>query len=307
MGLIEAIVLGLVQGLTEFLPISSTAHIRIVPALLGWSDPGAAFTAIIQLGTVAAVLLYFAKDIGRALTAWWFSITGKKEFDPVEAKLAWAVFIGSIPIIVLGFALKHKIETGFRSLYVIAFSLIFMGIVMLAAEKMAKAQRTEKDVTVKDGAIVGLWQALSLIPGMSRSGSTISGALFQGFNRVAAARFSFLLSIPSVSAAGLYEGYKGYSEGKAPQAPNESAAEFAARQIHWGPTLLATIISFIVGFFAIKFFLKALGKYGIAPFVWYRIALGVMIASLVGLQKIPNDAGAESSPKTNPDLVQQQR
>lgn len=304
MELIQAAILGLVQGLTEFLPISSTAHIRIVPALLGWSDPGAAFTAIIQLGTVAAVILFFAKDIGRAFTAWLSSVTGKGEYDKKEAKLAWAVLVGSIPIIVLGLALKSKIETSFRSLYVIAGSLILMGVVMLIADKSAQGKRTDKDVTVKDGAIVGLWQALSLIPGMSRSGSTISGALFQKFDRVAAARFSFLLSIPSVAGAGLYEGYKGIKEGKLPQQAGESAAEFAARQIHWMPTVVATVISFIVGYFAIAYFMKFLGKHGIAPFVWYRVALGVAIIALLAGGVLSANAGADSSPKTNPDLVQ---
>jgi undecaprenyl-diphosphatase len=301
-GIVQAIVYGLIQGLTEFLPISSTAHIRIVPSLLGWEDPGAAFTAIIQLGTVAAVLIYFAKDIGKALAAWWFSITGKKEFDKVEARLAWAVFIGSLPIIAIGLAFHAKIETSLRSLYIVAISLILMGIVMLLAEKIAKHKRKVNDVGVNDGVIVGLWQCLSLIPGMSRSGSTISGALFQGFDRVAAARFSFLLSIPSVFGAGVYEAYKGYKEGKMPQLANETAAEFAARQIHWGPTVLATIISFVVGYAAITYFMQYLQRRGIAPFVWYRVALGILILFLVSGGYIKADAGAKSSPKTNPDL-----
>lgn len=294
MGIVEAIVYGIVQGLTEFLPISSTAHIRIVPALLGWPDPGAAFTAIIQMGTVAAVILYFAKDIGLAFMAWLYSITGKKEVDQVEARLGWAVFIGSIPIIVLGLAFHEKIETTLRSLYVVSISLILMGIVMLVAEALGKRTRAEKDVAVKDGLVVGLWQCLSLIPGMSRSGSTISGALFQGFDRVAAARFSFLLSLPSVAGAGLYEAYKAVKEGRAPLAAGETVAQFEARHIHWGPTFVATVISFVVGYAAIAYFIKFLQKHGIAPFVWYRVALGVAILVLVQQGIVAVDAGAST-------------
>jgi undecaprenyl-diphosphatase len=291
-GIIQAIVYGLIQGLTEFLPVSSTAHIRIVPSLLGWEDPGAAFTAIIQLGTVLAVLIYFAKDIGKALSAWINSITGKKDFDKNEARLAWAVFVGTLPIVVIGLAFQHKIETSLRSLYVIAVSLILMGIVMLVAEKMGRRKRSLPDVDVKDGGIVGLWQCLALIPGVSRSGSTISGALFQGFDRVTAARFSFLLSIPSVLGAGLYEAYKAIKETKAD----------GVAHVEWGPTIVATIVSFIVGYAAIAFFIQYLQRRGMAPFVWYRIALGLLIVFLVSQGHIKPDAGAKDSPKTNPEL-----
>ncbi len=285
MDLVKAVVYGLVQGLTEFLPVSSTAHIRIVPSLLGWQDPGAAFTAIIQLGTVAAVLIYFAKDLGAAFMAWLGSLTGKKS-NAQEVRMGWAVFVGTIPIVVLGLVFKDKIETSLRSLNIVAGSLILMGIVMLIADSLSKGQRNQKDVQVKDGLFVGLWQCLSLIPGMSRSGSTISGALFQCFDRVAAARFSFLLSVPSVAAAGLYEGYKGIKEGG----------------IDWGPTAVATVISFVVGYAAIAYFIKWLGKHGLAPFVWYRIALGVFILVLVQRGVLNSDQGAKSSPKTNPQL-----
>lgn len=305
MGIVQAIVYGIVQGLTEFLPISSTAHLRIVPALLGWEDPGAAFTAIIQLGTVAAVLIYFAKDIGPAFMAWLNSLTGKKEYDKVEARLGWAVFVGTLPAVVLGLLLQHKIETTFRSLNIIAASLIILGFVMLAAEKMGTHKRKVSDVDVKDGVIVGLWQCLALIPGMSRSGTTISGALFQKFDRLAAARFSFLLSIPSVAGAGLYEGYKAFKEGKLPQQTGETAAEFAARQIHWGPTIVATIVSFVVGYAAIAFFIQYLQRRGIGVFVWYRVALGVVLLFLVNQGVIDKEAGAKVDKKTSVSQTQQ--
>ncbi|HWA84261.1 MAG TPA: undecaprenyl-diphosphate phosphatase [Fimbriimonadaceae bacterium] len=298
MGIIQAIVYGIIQGLTEFLPISSTAHLRIFPTLVGWGDPGAAFTAIIQLGTVAAVIIYFGKDIKPAFLAWWNSLTGKKDYDQKEARLAWAVFIGTLPAVFFGLLLQHKIETSFRSLNVIAGSLIVLGFVMLAAEKMGQHKRKVDDVGVKDGIIVGLWQCLALVPGMSRSGTTISGALFQKFDRIAAARFSFLLSIPAVAGAGLYEGFKAVREGKAPIQAGESPAAFAARQIHWGPTVVATIVSFIVGYASIAFFLQYLQRRGIGVFVWYRIVLGVALLVLVQQGMIDKNAGAKPEKQT---------
>jgi undecaprenyl-diphosphatase len=291
--LIKAIVLGIVQGLTEFLPISSTAHLRIVPALFGWDDPGAAFTAIIQLGTVAAVLIYFRKELGHAFMAWFNTITGKKDVNKADARLGWAVFVGTLPIVVLGLAFHEKIETSLRSLYIVAGSLIVMGIVMLIAEKVGSRQRKVEHVHVQDGVIVGLWQCLSLIPGMSRSGSTISGALIQGFDRVAAARFSFLLSVPSVAGAGLYEAYKAIKHAD------------LGTHVSWGPTIVATIVSFAVGYAAIAFFIQYLQKRGIGVFVWYRVALGVLILFLVQQGTLKPNEGAANSPKTNPNLVQQ--
>jgi len=283
--LIQAIVYGIIQGLTEFLPISSNAHLRIFPALVGWQDPGAAFTAIIQLGTVAAVLIYFAKDIGPALAAWWNSLTGKKEYDKVEARLAWAVFVGTLPVIPVALLLKHPIETTFRSLNIIAGSMIGLAIVIWIAEIVGKRKRKVDDVGVKDGLIVGIWQCLALVPGMSRSGSTITGALFQGFDHVAAARFSFLLSIPSVAGAGFYETYEALKGSQAGAA------------VHWGPTIVATVVSFIVGYAAIAYFLKYLQKHGILVFVWYRLALGALLLFLVGTGRLDPYAGADKPDK----------
>lgn len=268
MEIVKAILYGIVQGLTEFLPISSNAHIRIVGGLLH-EDPGAAFTAIIQLGTVAAVILYFAEDLSKAFGAWLNSITGRNKVDAVEARIGWAVFVGTWPIVLLALAFHNQIETSLRSLNLIAIALIAFGFFMLAADKLGTRTRRIDDVGIGDGLIVGLWQCLALIPGVSRSGSTISGALFQRFDRVAAARFSFLLSIPSVTAAGIYEAFKAIRH------PLNDAA------VAWGPTIVATLVSFGVGYLSIKFFLAYLQKHGIAVFVWYRVALGILLLILV--------------------------
>jgi undecaprenyl-diphosphatase len=263
--LIQAIVYGIVQGLTEFLPISSTAHLRIVPALAGWPDPGAGFTAVIQLGTLLAVLIYFARDLSKAFMGWVRNIGNPRSADP-DARMGWAIVVGTIPIVVLGVVAQKWIKGELRSLWVIAATLIVMGVIMAVAERVGAKRRQVEDVQVKDGWIVGLWQALALIPGMSRSGSTISGALFDGFDRAAAARFSFLLSIPSILAAGLKELY-------------DERKELIGS--HLTPTLAATVVSFVVGYASIAFFMKFLQRHGILPFVLYRIVLGVALIVLL--------------------------
>jgi len=269
--LIEAILYGIVQGLTEWLPISSTAHLRILPALLGKPDPGAGFTAVIQLGTVLAVLIFFRSDIAQALSAFFKSLRGEGKDTP-EAKLAWGAFYGTLPILIIGFALKDLIKSNqARSLYVIAGTLIFMGVVMLIAEKVGKQNRDKGDLEVKDGIIVGCWQALALLPGMSRSGSTISGALFQGLDRTTAARFSFLLSIPSITAAGVYELYSERKEILGPLLM---------------PALVATAVSFVVGYASIALLLKVIQKQGIGIFVGYRILLGIVLLVLLSQGKL---------------------
>ena len=265
MDLIQAIVYGIVQGLTEFLPISSTAHLRIVPALAGWPDPGAGFTAVIQLGTLLAVLIYFARDLSKAFMGWVRNIGNPRSADP-DARMGWAIVVGTIPIVVLGVVAQKWIKGELRSLWVIAATLIVMGVIMAVAERVGAKRRQVEDVQVKDGWIVGLWQALALIPGMSRSGSTISGALFDGFDRAAAARFSFLLSIPSILAAGLKELY-------------DERKELIGS--HLTPTLAATVVSFVVGYASIAFFMKFLQRHGILPFVLYRIVLGVALIVLL--------------------------
>ena len=285
--LLQAVVYGIVQGLTEWLPISSTAHLRVVPALLGWSDPGSAFTAVIQLGTILAVLIYFRSDLGRAIGAWFGSLTGKKK-DTVDARIGWGVFWGTLPIVVLGFLFKDQIKSDqVRSLYVVASTLIFMGLLMLVAEKFGAKSRGMKRVTTRDGIFMGLWQALALIPGMSRSGSTITGGLFGGLDRPTAARFSFLLAVPSIVAAGLYELY------------DERTHIMGANLV---PTIVATVVSFIVGYASIAFLMKYLEKKGIGIFVAYRIALGIILIVLVQRGTIP---AVQASPDQGKTVVSQ--
>ena len=202
----EAVVLGIVQGLTEFLPVSSSAHLRIVGALAGWKDPGPAFTAIIQIGTELAVLVYFAKDIARIVRAWLGSLVGRRRGDP-DARMGWLIIIGSIPIIVLGLLLKDRIETTFRDLRIVAIALVGFSLLLYWADRVGAKKGQLEDLTVGDGVIFGFAQSLALIPGVSRSGGTITAGLFIGYTREAAARYSFLLAIPAVLGSGLYEAY----------------------------------------------------------------------------------------------------
>ncbi|MCX4565636.1 undecaprenyl-diphosphate phosphatase [Streptomyces albogriseolus] len=273
----ESLILGLVQGLTEFLPVSSSAHLRLTAAFSGWEDPGAAFTAITQIGTETAVLIYFRKDIGRILSAWSRSLTDKEMRRDQDARMGWLVIVGSIPIGVLGVTLKDQIEGPFRDLRLTAAMLIGMGVVLGVADRLAAraesggrhrvaAPRKELgDLTVRDGLIYGVCQAMALIPGVSRSGATISGGLFMGYRREAAARYSFLLAIPAVLASGLFE-LKDAADGG---------------HVSWGPTLFATVIAFVTGYAVIAWFMKFISTKSFMPFVWYRIALGVVIIVLV--------------------------
>ena len=205
MSSIEAIFLGLVQGLTEFLPISSSGHLRIIPALLGWEDPGAGFTAVIQLGTMAAVLLYFRADLWRIARAWVAELQLPYRQRSHEANLGWFIVLGTIPIAIFGFIFKDQIESGARNLYLIGSALILFSFVMLAADRIGTRRRELIDLDGRDGIFIGVAQALALVPGVSRSGATISAGLFRGFDRVAAARYSFLLSVPAVVLSGLFE------------------------------------------------------------------------------------------------------
>lgn len=261
MGIVEAIVLGIVQGLTEFLPVSSTAHVRIVPALLGWPDPGAPFTAAIQLGTLVAIVAYFWRDLVRVLAGWARSFRPGAE-QTQESRLGWAVVIGTIPIAILGFLYEDQIETAFRSLYVIAWFLIGFALLMAVAEVIGKRQRKMSDVKLSDGLVVGLFQALALIPGVSRSGSTITGSLFLGFERAEAARFSFLLSIPSILAAGVYSLLRHKEMLTGPEAT---------------AVWVANGVSLISGYLAIAFLIRMLQKHGTYVFVVYRLLLGAFI------------------------------
>ncbi|MFI9549397.1 undecaprenyl-diphosphate phosphatase [Streptomyces sp. NPDC052016] len=275
----ESLILGLVQGLTEFLPVSSSAHLRLTAAFSGWEDPGAAFTAITQIGTEAAVLIYFRKDIGRIISAWSRSLFDKTMRKDHDAQMGWLVIVGSIPIGVLGVTLKEQIEGPFRDLRVTATMLIVIGIVIGIADRLAardenggrhrapKQRKTLDNLGVRDGLIFGLCQACALIPGVSRSGATISGGLFMGYKREAAARYSFLLAIPAVMASGLFE-LKDAMEGG---------------HVDWGPTAFATVIAFACGYAVIAWFMKFISTKSFMPFVYYRIALGVLVIALVSL------------------------
>ena len=263
MNALQAIVLGLVQGLTEFLPISSSGHLRIVPAFFGWDDPGAAFTAVIQLGTMAAVLLYFRADLWRIATAWLRSLRDPMVRGDLDARMGWYIILGTIPISVLGLAFKDPIETKFRNLELIGTTLIVFGLVMLAAEAASRRDRPLREITSRDGLLIGLAQALALVPGVSRSGATISAGLLLNFDRAAAARYSFLLSVPAVVLSGLFE-LRHAGEGNLPV----------------GATALATLLAFVTGYASIAFLLRYLARHSIAVFVAYRVVLGALVLAL---------------------------
>jgi undecaprenyl-diphosphatase len=264
MDAIQAIVLGIVQGLTEFLPISSTAHLRIVPAFMGWDDPGAAFTAVTQLGTMSAVLLYFRADLWRIATAWLVSLRRPELRADLDARMGWYILLGTVPIVIFGFLFKDQIESGARDLYLIGTTLIVLGLVLLVADELSRRDRDLTTLTARDGAVIGFAQALALVPGVSRSGATLSAGLFLGFDRASAARYSFLLSVPAVVASGLFELRKIGEEG---------GAGFV-------PTAIATLLAFVVGYASIAFLLRWLASHSTAIFVAYRVALGALVLVL---------------------------
>jgi undecaprenyl-diphosphatase len=261
---LQAIVLGVVQGLTEFLPISSSGHLRIVPALFGWEDPGDAFTAVVQLGTVAAVLLYFRRDLWRIGRAWLASLRDEEMRRTLDARLGWYILIGTIPICVFGFFFDDSIENDLRNLYLVGVLLIVFGFVMLAADRFSKRERGVESIGMRDGVWVGFAQALALVPGVSRSGATISAGLILGLDRPAAARFSFLLSVPAVVLSGVYQmRHIGESGGAS-----------------FGITALAVLLAFVSGYASIAFLLRYLARHGLGIFVAYRFVLGALVIAL---------------------------
>lgn len=275
MSIFEAIILGIVQGLTEFLPISSTAHLAIVPRLCGWEDPGAAFTAVIQLGTLVAVLAYFWADvlrIGRAV------LTGLASGQPLgtpEARLGWMIAAGTVPIVICGLLFKHHIESTLRSLYVISAALVIVALAMEVAEEVMSQRLHARipakelgQVTWRDALWIGVSQALALVPGVSRSGITITTGLFRNLSRPTAARFSFLLSLPAIFGAAMKE------------LVDERKALLASSQ-HVSSLVIATVVSGVVGYFAIAFLLGYLRTRTTRVFVIYRIALAVVILALL--------------------------
>ncbi|WP_084078472.1 undecaprenyl-diphosphate phosphatase [Demequina sp. NBRC 110057] len=284
MGWWEAVILGLVQALTEFLPISSSAHIRVVgPLLPHGADPGAAFTAIIQLGTEAAVLLYFRKDIARIISAWFGALFGRNGADRAhrfgkgspDALMGWWVILGSIPIVVLGLIFKDAIEGHLRNLYITAAVLVIFGLVLGWADKVGRRTRELESLRGKDAWLLGLAQAMALIPGVSRSGGTISMGLFLGLTREAAARYSFLLAIPAVIGSAGLELVTNTDELTAAGGPGMAN------------TVIATLVSFAVGYVVIVWFLKLITHHTFWPFVWYRIGFAALILILLGAGVIP--------------------
>ena len=266
MDALQAIVLGIAQGLTEYLPVSSTAHLRIVPAFAGWEDPGAAFTAVTQLGTMAAVLLYFRADLWRIARTWTASLRQPELRRDVDARMGWYIVLGTIPIAIFGFAFSDQIESGARSLYVIGTTLIVLGLVLLWAEKVGRRDRDLASINRRDGLLIGLAQACALVPGVSRSGATITAGLFLGFDRASAARYSFLLSVPAVVLSGLFEMRHIGDDDGAPL----------------GATVLATVLAFVVGYASIAFLLRWLARHSTAVFVAYRVVLGATVLILAG-------------------------
>ena len=265
----QAITLGVVQGITEFLPISSIAHLRVIPALLGWSDPGAAFSAVIQLGTLAAVLVYFASEMRVMAQAVFRGLADGHPWARREARLAWFIILGTIPITVCGLAFKRYIVGELRSLYIISASLIILGILLWAAEKTATFRRDVSGIGWLDSQLIGLAQALALIPGSSRSGTTMTAAMFLGLTREAAARFSFLLGIPAIGGAGLFELRDLVKHGL-------GGGELSG-------LIIGVVTSAVSGYLAIDFLLRYLRSRTTYVFVWYRIGLGLLLLVLLTL------------------------
>lgn len=270
----EAIVLGIVQGLTEFLPVSSSAHLRIVGELLpGGGDPGAAFTAITQLGTETAVLIYFRHDIVRIVRKWFGALPvgpwrGTVPREDPDARMGWFVILGSVPIVVLGLLFSDAIETSLRNLYITAAMLAAFALLLGLADRIGAKERTLDQLTLKHGILFGLAQAMALIPGVSRSGGTITAGLLMGYTREAAARYSFLLAIPAVFGSGFYQLLTADTH---PNAPGSVA------------TALATVAAFGVGYLVIIAFLKIVSTYSYLPFVVYRIVIAILVVVLLGM------------------------
>jgi undecaprenyl-diphosphatase len=280
MSIFHAIVLGIVQGLTEFLPVSSSAHLRIVPAILGWEDPGAAFTAIIQIGTLVAVMLYFAKDITSITGAVYTGIRNGTPFETTEAKTGWMIAVGTLPIVIFGLLFKVEIETTLRSLYWISASMILLALLLSIAEHQTFSRlrqgisgKSIQEIGWKEAVFIGLAQVLALIPGSSRSGVTITGGLFMNLDRKAAARFSFLLSIPSVLSAAIFEIFK-------------NRAEIMASTQNLVELVVATLCAGIVGYISIAFLLNYLRRHTTTIFIAYRLMAGTALIVLIAIGRL---------------------
>ncbi|CAM4204365.1 MULTISPECIES: undecaprenyl-diphosphate phosphatase [Corynebacterium] len=268
MSWVQVIVLSIVQGLTEFLPVSSSGHLRIVSQLFWGEDAGASFTAVIQLGTELAVLVYFAKDIWRYLSGWFVGLANKDKRG-FDYRMGWMVIVGTIPVAVLGVLLKDLIRDNFRNLWITATVLIIFSLVFILAERRGTKTRGFEDLTMKDAVLMGFWQCLALIPGVSRSGGTISGGLFLNLEREVATRFSFLLAIPAVLASGLFS---------LPDAFNPDSGQAASGS----QLLIGSAIAFVLGYISIAWLLKFVSNHSFAWFAAYRIPLGLVVMLLLG-------------------------
>ncbi|MBM9462488.1 undecaprenyl-diphosphate phosphatase [Aeromicrobium sp. YIM 150415] len=266
MDLLRSVVLGLIQGLTEFLPISSSAHLAIFPQLFGWGDPGAAYTAVIQIGTELAVVLYFWRDIWTIGSGWVRGVFSAEARRAPEWQMGWFIIIGSLPIVILGLLLEDLIDREFRSLWIIATTLVVLGVVLGISEKVGRKNRAIEQMTMRHAVMLGAAQAAALVPGVSRSGATISMGLFLGYERRAATRYAFLLAIPAVVGAGVY---------KLKDIPG------AENAYGTGPTIVGTVVSFVVGLAVIHWLLRYVSTRSYAPFVVYRIVLGLAVMGLL--------------------------
>lgn len=272
--ILKAVLLGVVQGLTEFLPVSSTAHLRIIPSFFGWGDIGASYTAVIQVGTMIAIIMYFRSDLINMTKAMFTSLK-TRDFGSKDTRLLIMIILGTIPIVIFGFLLKDLIRNEFRNMYIVSASLIFFSIVLYLADRFTGKQREIKDLKNFDGIFIGFFQALALIPGASRSGSTISGAFFRNMTREDAARFSFLLSIPAILLSGVYELYS--------QRATLLSGENAVLSL-----IIATVVSGVVGYWSIWFLLSYIKKHSMLLFVVYRIIFGILIIILLSAGIIHN-------------------
>ncbi len=267
MNYFDAVILGIVEGLTEFLPVSSTGHLTIVEKWLGLdvaSKDVTGFTAVIQVGAILAVVLYFAKDIWTIARAWVLGLFKAEYRGSFDHRMGWYVIVGSIPIGIVGLLAKDVITGSLRSLWVVAGALILWSAVMLYAERRGDQQRSEKQLTLKDAVVVGLVQCIALVPGVSRSGATISAGLLRGLDRVTATRLSFFLSIPALLAAGIYE-----------------LKDALGGSIEVGPIVVGTVVSFVVAYASVAWLLKFVAHHSIGAFVPYRVVLGVVLLVLL--------------------------
>jgi undecaprenyl-diphosphatase len=270
MNFLTAVLLGVIEGVTEFLPVSSTGHLTVAEKLLGLpvDEPGVtAFTAIIQVGAILAVILYFRRDIGRLAAAFFRGLVNRDARQEHDYRFAGYVIAGSVPIGIVGFLLRDVVSGPLRNLWIVVAGLIGWSVVMAIAERVASRKRPEESLTLRDALVIGVLQCVALIPGVSRSGATISAGLFRGLDRVAATRISFFLAIPALVAAGAYEGL--------------SQASAVSDSVGWGPTLLATVVSFAVAYVSIAWLLRLVSRHSITVFIWYRVALGLLVAVLL--------------------------